>query len=31
LDHRDGKAFQDFLEADFERVRAAVTRIGRVE
>jgi tripartite-type tricarboxylate transporter receptor subunit TctC len=31
LDHRDGKAFQDFLDADFERVQAAVNRIGRVE
>jgi hypothetical protein len=31
LDHRDGKAFQDFLDADFQRVQAAVNRIGRVE
>ena len=31
LDHRDGKAFQDFLDADFKRVEAAVNRIGRVE
>ncbi|MFM7423344.1 MAG: tripartite tricarboxylate transporter substrate-binding protein, partial [Alphaproteobacteria bacterium] len=31
LDHRDGQAFQDFLEADFKRVAAAVNRIGRVE
>ena len=31
LDHRDGKAFQDFLDADFARVQAAVNRIGRVE
>jgi len=31
LDHRDGKAFQDFLDSDFQRVTAAVNRIGRVE
>jgi tripartite-type tricarboxylate transporter receptor subunit TctC len=31
LDHRDGKGFQDFLDADFKRVEAAVNRIGRVE
>lgn len=31
LDHRDGGGFQDFLNADFKRVEAAVNRIGRVE
>ena len=31
LDHRDGKAFKDFQDADFQRVQAAVNRIGRVE
>jgi tripartite-type tricarboxylate transporter receptor subunit TctC len=31
LDHREGQAFTDFLEADRRRVTAVVNRIGRVE
>jgi hypothetical protein len=31
LDHRDGKAFQDLLDAVFKPVEAAVNRIWRVE
>jgi tripartite-type tricarboxylate transporter receptor subunit TctC len=31
LEHRDGQAFADFLDADRRRVSAVVTRIGRVE
>ena len=31
VDHRDGEAFRQFLDADRVRIEAAVQRIGRVE